>query len=145
MKNVLIFVIVILLAANITACVPVTPVPEAQMDVKAAETTLCASIKAFSASMEALQQVNADTTVEEFNQLKDAANQTYEAMIAAWGDLQEAEVQVVESAMAEFQDSISQISPEATLGEVATNIQVSAATVKAAVDQLDQVACIEAE
>jgi hypothetical protein len=145
MKNVLLFVIVILVAANIAACVPVTPVPEAQVDVKAAETMLCASIKAFSASIDALQQVDADTTVEELDQRKDAANQSYDAMVAAWGELQEAEVQVVESAMAEFQDSITQISPESTLGEVAAEIQTSAATVKAAVDQLDQVVCIEAE
>lgn len=122
MKNVLMFVIVLLLAANIAACVPVTPVPEAQVEVKAAETALCASIKAFRASIEALQQVDGDTTVEEFDQRKDAANQTYAAMVATWGELQEAEVQVVESAVAEFQDSLTQISPESTLGEVAAAI-----------------------
>jgi hypothetical protein len=142
-KNALVFAMVVLLAVYLAACVPVTPLPEAQTDVKAAESTLCVSIEVFKASIEALQQVDASTTVEEFNQLKDAAAQAYEAMVAAWSDLQAAEVQVVESAMAEFETSLTQIAPEDTLGEVAVNVQTSAAAVKAAVNQLDQVACVE--
>lgn len=121
-------------------------VPEAQQEVKAAETALCVSVKAYAASVEALSKVTPETTVAELNTLKDAVAKTYEAMVGSWAELQESEVQVVESAVAAFNDVLKQTPPgDATLGEVANTIQASAATVKAAVDQLSQTACAAPE
>jgi hypothetical protein len=62
-------------------------------------------------------------------------------MVNSWAELQEAEVQTVESAVAEFQNTLRSVSSEDTLGEVSADIQESAATVREAVDQLDQQAC----
>jgi hypothetical protein len=67
-------------------------------------------------------------------------------MVGAWAELQESEVQVVESAVAAFDDVLTQAPPgDATLGEVANTIQASAVTVKAAIDQLSQKACAAPE
>jgi hypothetical protein len=144
MKMVVVLVLVALVTSLIAGCAPIS-VPEAQQDVQSAESVLCASIQVYKASVEALQGVTAETTVAELEALTQAEAQAYEAMVAAWADLQEAEVQTVESAVAEFQSSLRDVSAEDTLGEVATGIQTSAATVRAAVDQLGQTACAPAQ
>jgi hypothetical protein len=143
-KTVTVFVLVALVMSLLAGCAPIS-VPEAQQEVQSAETALCDSIAAYKASVEALQGVTAETTVGELEEMKQAEAQAYEAMVAAWADLQEAEVQTVESAVAEFQNSLRDVSAEETLGEVAAGIQTSAATVTAAVDQLDQQACAPAQ
>lgn len=140
MRPVSMFLLVALVAGLMAGCAPIS-VPEAQVEVQSSETALCASIAAYKASVVALQGVSAETTVGELEAMKEAEAQAYEAMTKAWVDLQEAEVQAVESAVAEFHNSFTDVSAENTLGEVATNIQMSAATVTASIDQLDQKAC----
>jgi uncharacterized protein YcfL len=141
MKTIHLFLIVILLAVGLAGCIAPPPVEEAEQAVETEQSEVCASIEAFAASIDALQQVTPDTTVAEFNALRDAAYQAYEDVVAEWADLQAAEVQVVESAVAEFQQSLDGVTPESTLGEIATEVTTEAATVKLAVDQLDQAAC----
>lgn len=145
MRRIALLCIVLMGIVLLAGCATPT-VPEAQTEVKTAETALCASVKAYAASIEALSNVTAETTVDEFNALKAAAVTTHQAMVGAWAELQESEVQVVESAVAAFDDVLKQAPPgDATLGEVANTIQASAATVKAAVDQLSQKACAAPE
>jgi hypothetical protein len=145
MQKVIVLLIVSLLVLSVAACLAPPTVPEAQLEVESAENALCVSVRAYSASVEALTQVSAETTVDEFNALRQAADTAYTAMVNAWGDLQSAEVQAVESAVNDLQESLRNIPGEATLGEVSADIQSSAATVKASVDQLSQTACVEPE
>ena len=144
MKTIRLFLIVTLLAVALAGCIAPPPVEEAQQEVDTAESVLCASIAAYVASLEALEQVSADTTVEEYNALKEAAYQAYANMAAAWVNVQEAEVDLVESAVAEFQTALDEVSPDATLAEAAESIAASAATVKLSVAQLDEVVCASA-
>lgn len=135
-KPLLVLIIPILLVFAI-ACQPLQPtVEEAQQQAGEAESDLCASIDAYAASLEALNGVSADTTVEELEQLNQAADDAYEAMLQAAGELTEAELQVVSSAVTEYQQSIGNIAPESTLGDAAAQVQQAAATVHESVAQL---------
>jgi predicted lipoprotein len=145
MRNFWLFLIVALLVTSMAGCVAPPTAEEAQEGVEAAESAVCNSIKAYAASLDALQEVNADTTVEEFNGMKEAVGQAYDDMVAAWSTLQATEVQAVESAVNDFQNALNVAPAEATLGEVANGIQESAAVVRAAVDQLDQTVCVGGE
>jgi hypothetical protein len=144
MRRVTVLLLMALALSLLAGCAPISA-PEAQQEVQSAETALCDSIAAYKTSVEALQGVTAETTVGELEEMKQAEAQAYEAMADAWVDLQEAEVQAVESAVADFQNSLRDVSAEETLGDVATGIQTSAETVRAAVDQLDQTACAPAQ
>ena len=140
---IMIVVVMSVIALVMAACQPVT-VQEAQQDVEEAESELCASIQAYHDSVAALEAVTPETTVDEVKELEQASDEAYAAMIEAAADLQVAEVQVVESAVEELKNTLADVSGEATLGEVSASIQASAAAVREAVDQLDQVACVEA-
>jgi hypothetical protein len=135
-------VLMSVIALVMAACQPVT-VPEAQQEVEEAESALCASIQAYHDSVAALEAVTPETTVEELKELEQASDEAFAAMIEAAAEVQEAEVQLVESAVDELKVTLASIPSDATLGEVSPTIQASAAAVREAVDQLDQVACIE--
>jgi hypothetical protein len=144
-KSFLILTVLVVLGLTtvLAACQPVT-VPEAQQEVEEAESALCASIQAYHDSVAALEAVTPETTVDEVKELEQASDEAYAAMIEAAADLQAAELQVVESAVDELKNTLTNVPGEATLGEVSAGIQASAAAVREAVDQLDQVACVEA-
>lgn len=141
MRAGLMLLVAVLVATLMAGCIQPITVEEAQQDVVAAESALCFSIETYQASVVALEGITAETTVAEVEDLKQAEAAAYDAMVEAWGDLQSAEVQAVESAVAEFHDAFQGVEGTDTLGDIAANIQSSAATVKAAVDQLDQTAC----
>lgn len=145
MRNVPIFMMVALVIVLLAGCIAPPPVEEAQQDVEAVESELCQSIKAYAASLAAFDGVTADTTVEEVEELNKAADAAYSMMVEAWADLQQEQVQVVESAVAEFDATVTDVPDEATLGDAATSIQESAATLREAVDQLDAIACVPSE
>jgi hypothetical protein len=145
MRKISMFAMIALVLVMFTGCIAQPTVEEAQQDVEAAESALCESIKAYAATLAAFDEITADTTVEEVEGLNAAAASAYNTMRSAWANLQEEQVQVVENAAAEFEAALSNMPGEATLGEVAGNIQASAATLQEAVDQLDSVACVGAE
>jgi hypothetical protein len=142
MKTISLFLVVVVLASLLSGCIQPISTEEAQQEVEQAESALCASIEAYTGAVEALEGVTAETTIAEYEALQQAEATSYDAMVAAWGDLQEAEVQAVESAVAELKNSLDGVTGETTLGAIATEIQTNAADVKAAVDQLDQTACV---
>ena len=63
MRTATALLVVVMVASLLAGCIQPMPVQEAQQDVVAAESALCASIEAYDASVAALEQVSADTTV----------------------------------------------------------------------------------
>jgi chromosome segregation ATPase len=144
MRKALLFVIVVLMFATVSGCIAPPTVEEAQQDVEMAETALCESIKAYAASLAAYDDISAETTVEQVDELNKAVATAHNTMTSAWANLQDEQVQAVESAVAELDAALNDVPAEATLGEVAANIQASANAVKEALAQLDETACVPA-
>lgn len=144
MRKVFLFLIVVLVVATVSGCIAPPTVEEAQQDVEAAETALCDSIKAYAASLAAFDDITAETTVEQVDELNKAVTTAHNTMTSSWANLQEEQVQAVESAVAELDAALNDIPGEATLGDVAANIQASANAVKEALTQLDETACVPA-
>ncbi|RZM75645.1 hypothetical protein [Leptolyngbya iicbica] len=101
-----------------------------------AEAALCGAIDDFGSSLAAYGQLTADSTVDELQTAREDVVSSYEAMKTAANTVQDARIVGVETAYADLQRTVDGISGRDTLGEAATQVSESLATVQTAREQL---------
>jgi hypothetical protein len=88
-----------------------------------AEEQFCDDAGAFAASMGALRDADDDTSLDEFEELRENARIAYENMIRSLETLRYARLEEIEEANDEFRAAVDDIDDEGTLGEALESIE----------------------
>ena len=129
------FTIAILLLSMfvVTGCISKS-LEEAQVD-------FCQALVAYGDAVQALQNVNHSTTVEELQAARDNVSDARDAVGDAAVDLREARIRSVENAWENTQEAINDISGDATLGEAAAIVRRQALILATEIDKISNVSC----
>jgi hypothetical protein len=117
----------------VTGCVSKS-LEEAQVD-------FCQALVAYDEAVHDLQNVNANTTVEELQSARDAVADALEDVKDSAGDLREARLRTAEGAWENTQEAIKDISGDATLGEAAATIRGQAVILATEIEKITSVSC----
>ncbi|NCF66806.1 MAG: hypothetical protein GWP61_12590 [Chloroflexi bacterium] len=129
------FTIAILLLSMfvVTGCISKS-LEEAQVD-------FCQALVAYGDAVQALQNVNHSTTVEELQAARDNVSDARDAVGDAAVDLREARIRSAENAWENTQEAINDISGDATLGEAAAIVRRQALILATEIDKISNVSC----
>ncbi|UCC53843.1 MAG: hypothetical protein JSV68_07685 [Anaerolineaceae bacterium] len=129
------FTIAILLLSMfvVTGCISKS-LEEAQVD-------FCQALVAYGDAVQALQNVNHSTTVEELQAARDNVSDARDAVGDAAVDLREARIRSAENAWENTQEAINDISGDATLGEAAATVRGQALILATEIDKISNVSC----
>ena len=117
----------------VTGCISKS-LEEAQVD-------FCQALVAYGDAVQALQNVNHSTTVEELQAARDNVSDARDAVGDAAVDLREARIRSVENAWENTQEAINDISGDATLGEAAAIVRRQALILATEIDKISNVSC----
>ena len=104
--------------------------------VEDAEVSLCEDLNAFAVALQNLGQVNAQSTVKEFEAARQDVVDAYQSVKASAETVEAARVDELDAAYADFDKTVNSISGRDTLGEAAVEINAQAENVAAARQQL---------
>jgi NifU-like protein involved in Fe-S cluster formation len=96
---------------------------------------------AYGDAVQALQNVNHSTTVEELQAARDNVSDARDAVGDAAVDLREARIRSAENAWENTQEAINDISGDATLGEAAAIVRRQALILATEIDKISNVSC----
>jgi hypothetical protein len=133
MKNKITFSILLLSMFVVTGCISQS-LEEAQVD-------FCQALVAYGDAVQELQNVNANTTVEELQSARDDVADALEDVISAGGILREARLRAAEDAWENTQEAMNDISGDATLAEAAATIRGQAVILATEIDKITSVTC----
>ena len=106
-----------------------------------AQVDFCQALVAYGEAARELQNVNASTTVEEVEVVRDDVVGAREDVSNAAGDLREARLRAAEDAWESTQEAIDDISGDATLGEAAATIRMQAAILVNEIERIGNISC----
>ena len=132
MKTKIIISILLLAILFVSGCSP--SLEEAQVE-------FCQALAAYGDAVQQLQNVNADTTIDDLQSARDDVADALEDVISAGGVLREARLRAAEIAWEDTQNAIQGISGEATLGEAAATIRGQAVTLATEIDRITSISC----
>ena len=104
--------------------------------VEDAEASLCEDLNAFAVALQNLGQVNAQSTVKEFEAARQDVVDAYQSVKASADAVETARLDELDAAYANFDKTVNSISGRDTLGEAAVEINAQAEEVAAARQQL---------
>ena len=133
MKSRITIAILLLSMFVVTGCISKS-LEEAQVD-------FCQALVAYGDAVQALQNVNHSTTVEELQAARDSVSDARDAVGDAAVDLREARIRSAENAWENTQEAINDISGDATLGEAAATIRGQALILATEIDKISNVSC----
>lgn len=105
------------------------------------QAAFCRDLAAYGRAVDELQNITADTTVDELNSARDNVVNAHEALLDSAGDLRQSQIRQVEAAWENAQNEIESISGEATLDEAATTIRGQALVLAAEVARVRNFSC----
>ena len=132
MKSKIFISIILLTMLVVTGCSK--SLEEAQVD-------FCQALGVYGGAARELQNVNANTTVEEMQSARDVAANARKDVLDAAGDLREVRMRVVEDAWENTQEAINDISGDATLAEAAVIIQVQSGILATEIERISNISC----
>ena len=88
-----------------------------------------------------LQNVNAGTTVEDLQTVRDNVSAVRDAVLDTAVDLREARIRSAENAWENTQEAINDISGDATLGEAAATVRGQAAILETEIERIGNISC----
>jgi hypothetical protein len=133
MKSRITISILLLLMLVVTGCISKS-LEEAQVD-------FCQALVAYGEAVLELQNVNANTTVEELQSARDDVSEARDAVGDAAGDLSEARIRSAENAWENTQEAINDISGDATLGGAAATVRGQAAILVTEIERIGNISC----
>jgi hypothetical protein len=119
----------------VLACVPAV-VACGSPSVEDAEAGLCDDLNEFAAALQNLGQMNAQSTVREFESARQDVVNAYQSVKASAETVDTARLDELDAAYANFDNTVNSISGRDTLGEAAVEINAQAENVAAARQQL---------
>jgi hypothetical protein len=117
------------------ACVPAV-VACGGPSVEDAEAGLCDDLNEFAVALQNLGQMNAQSTVREFESARQDVVNAYQSVKASAETVDTARLDELDAAYANFDNTVNSISGRDTLGEAAVEINAQAENVAAARQQL---------
>jgi F0F1-type ATP synthase membrane subunit b/b' len=133
MKSRITISIFLLLMLVVTGCISKS-LEEAQVD-------FCQALATYGAAVGELQNVNAETSVEELQSARDDVADAREDVTDAAGDLREAKIRAAEDAWVNTQEAIDDISGDATLGQAAATVRGQAFILATEIDKITSITC----
>ncbi len=133
MKSRITISILLLSMFVVTGCISKS-LEEAQVD-------FCQALVAYGDAVQALQNVNHSTTVEELQAVRDNVSEARDAVGDAAVDLRETRIRSAENAWENTQETINDISGDATLGEAAATVRGQALILATEIDKITNVSC----
>lgn len=106
-----------------------------------AQVDFCQALVAYGEAARELQNVNASTTVEEVEAVRDDVVGAREDVSNAAGDLREARLRSAEDAWENTQEAINDIPGDATLGEAAATVRGQALILATEIDKISNLSC----
>ena len=106
-----------------------------------AQVDFCQALVAYGEAARELQNVNASTTVEEVEAVRDDVVGAREDVSNAAGGLREARLRSAEDAWENTQEAINDISGDATLGEAAATVRGQALILATEIDKISNLSC----
>ena len=106
-----------------------------------AQVDLCQALAAYGEAVRELQNVNANTTVEELQSARDSVSEAREAVADAAADLRDARIRSAESAWENTQEAINDIPGDATLGEAAATVRGQAVILVTEIERISNISC----
>lgn len=128
-----VFTLTVLLMFFFVSCSP--------QSVEEAQVEFCQALVAYGQAVEALQNINADTTVAELQTAHDNVTEARQVVVDTFVDLREAQVGRAEEAWADTQAEINDISGDATLGEAAATIRSQAFILATEIERVRNISC----
>lgn len=104
--------------------------------VEDAEASFCNDLDNLAVALQNLGQINAQSTVRELDTAKRDVAKAYDSVKASAATVQEARLDQLDTAYADFDRTVNSISGRDTLGEAAATITAEAGNVAAARQQL---------
>lgn len=104
--------------------------------VEDAEASFCQDLDNLAVALQNLGQINAQSTVRELNSAKQDVANAYDSVKAAAATVQEARLDELDAAYAEYDRTVNSISGRDTVGEAAATITAEAENVAVARQQL---------
>ena len=132
MKSKIVISILLLSMLVVTGCSK--SLEEAQVD-------FCQALADYGEVARELQNVSANTTVEEVEATRDAVVGAREDVSNAAGDLREARLRTVEDAWENTQEAIDDISGDATLGQAAATVRGQAIILATEIERISNISC----
>jgi hypothetical protein len=127
-------VILVLLLSILVATGCSKSLEEAQVD-------FCQALGAYGTAVRELQNVNAGTTVEELQTARDDVVAAQDDVMDAAGDLREARLRATEDAWQNTQETIDDISGDATLGQAAATVRGQAVILATEIERISNISC----
>ncbi len=112
-----------------------------QQSVGEAQVDFCQALVAYGETVQALQNVNHSTTVEELQAVRDNVSEARDAVGDAAVDLRETRIRSAENAWENTQEAINDISGDATLGEAAATVRGQALILATEIDKISNLSC----
>jgi hypothetical protein len=94
--------------------------------VEEAEANFCNDLASFEAAVEALQNVHANTTVDEAERARDNAIKAYDDVVKSAAELREVKLDATQGALDGLKNQVQNISGDASLAEAAKMIRDAA-------------------
>ena len=133
MKSRIAISILLLSMFVVTGCISKS-LEEAQVD-------FCQALVAYGEAVRELQNVTANTTVEELQSARADVADARDALGDAAVDLREARIRSAENAWENTQAAINDISGDATLGEAAATVRAQAAILATEIERIGNISC----
>jgi hypothetical protein len=106
-----------------------------------AQVDFCQALEAYGEAVQELQNVNANTTVDELQSARDNVADALDEVISTGGNLRDARLRAAENAWEDTQESIKDISGDATIAEAAAKIRGQAAILATEIDRITSISC----
>ena len=106
-----------------------------------AQVDFCQALVAYGDAVQELQNVNANTTIDELQSARDDVADALEDVISAGGNLRNSRLRAAENAWENTQEAINDISGDATLAEAAATIRGQAVVLATEIDRITSITC----
>jgi hypothetical protein len=104
--------------------------------VSQASAAVCDEVTKLATDLRGLGDVDASTTVDEINKLRDTLKSDIDAVAEQRGELAQARVDALRGALSSYQKQIDDLEGDATLGEAAPALQSARQGLEAAVQRI---------
>jgi hypothetical protein len=133
MKNRITTLVLLLLMFLVAGC-NLQSMEEAQVE-------FCQALTVYGESVQAMQSIDASTTVDELQAARDNLSEARAAVGEAAGDLREAQIRDTEAAWENLENAIDDIPGDATLGEAAATVRGQAIILSTDIDRIWNIHC----
>lgn len=133
MKKLIIFMAAMLVLLILTGCSE--SLDEVQVE-------FCQALVKYGRAVDELQNISADTTVDELNSARGNVMEARQAMLDAAGDLRQTQIQQAEDAWENAQNEIENIPGDVTLEEAAAAIRGQALILATEIERARNINCL---